>query len=434
MPGTSVLELGTPIVDGIVDVLRVGAGATYHEERLVWNLGQLAWVGQERYSMRQIDINGMVRQGADNSWAYPFQTDGLGGIDTAFGFQIWLVRQLGLLQNAGLQLQEKLSAYIKPTGDKVAQLALNWFALDQGDSFLSPVPTNIGLILNGVPQDNRFFYCSTGWQNSPANPIDPGKSGYPELYGKGTAFSFRRLTAQYRLVGGLAGPLGGAGETSQLPKTNKLFTWLIADNIPIADGASIAEWPDYSSFTRTLKQSDASKRPVLVRNALNGHAVARFDGINDFLQTSVGDTGSQPFTIFIVLKQYTAGSTQQVWISGGVGTSPLIYRFDAANQIDTWGGSGGDLTYNRASNWPSPYMVISMTFNGASSALWENGNLAKAADQEGGGWAGLTLGARNDGALPASIDVAEVIGYYQAMTDPDRLAVVNYLMSKYAIV
>lgn len=423
--------LGTPTVDGAVATLRIGTGGTYHEERLVWHLDEAAWVSAERYSIRQVDINGMNVEGDPSVWNYPFQTDGAGGIDNGFGFQIWPVRQLGLLLNAGLRLQENLSAYIAPTADSVAQLALNWYSLADNDTFLSPAPTNFGVVLEGLPAANQYRFCSTGWRDSPSSPVTVGKNGYPEVYGKGVNFGFRRFTAKYRLVSG--DPVSSSNEPSPLPVSAKLFSWLVADNVPVASGSAVAEWPDYSSFARTLKQATSGHRPTLVRNVVNGHAVVRFDGVDDFMQTTVGDSGAQPFTMFIVVKQYAPGNTQQVWVSGGSGSPPLIFRSDATDAIDTWGGSGSDLTYHRGTPWPSPFMIVSVVFNGDGSSVWENATEVVSGTQNGGGWGGLTLGARSDAALPAHIDVAEFVGYYSALGDTDRGAVVAHLMAKYGI-
>lgn len=426
-------DLGTPDVDGTVAWLAGGSGPTNYQERLIWNLSKGVWVGKPKYSMRQIDVFGMNHEGDPALWLYPFNTSGVGSVDTGFGFQIWPVRQLGALMEAGLSMQESINAVVKMTASGSGKLALNWYGLKTGDGFLSPVPDNFGVELDAIEDVNQPRFVSTGWQVSPIDAIGGDENGYPELYCKGATLYFWRLAALHRFVFGDTSGSPDDDGMIDLPITNNLFSHHVANDVPLASGSSVAEWADYSGHNRTLLQSNASKRPVLVRNVLNGKAVVRFDGVDDFMQTVIGDTGAQPFTIFAVLKQFSGGPDTQVWISGGSGSPPLVYRESATNQVDVWGGSGSDLTYNRGSNWPSPYMVVSVVANGSSSSIWENRADVVDGTIGGGGWSGLTVGCRQDGTLPAHIDVAEIVGYSGAMNDTDRLAVVNYLMSRYGL-
>lgn len=434
----TVAGLGVPTVDGVMGAVKVGSGADLHHEVLIWNLAQGAWLGRPRYSMRQIDAPwGMVGSGNPSQWVYPHLTEGAGGIDTGFGFQIHPVNYADALCAAGLRLQEHLSCMAKASpGGPSGKLALNWYSMNPGSQFLSPPPTNFGVPLITESDTNgiTFKFCNSGWQNTPA-AIASGKSYYPELYQHDDSFAFKDFTARHRWTGGTIGALGGSDDTDHRPPViGSLQNWHVADYVPRADGAPIPDWQDSSGYGRHLQQSNIAKQPLLVKNVLNGHAVVRFDGIDDLLKTvSAAGAVSQPATIMIVLKQYAGGAAQQVWIEGESSTTPLVYRADAADQVDYWLGAGSDAVYHRGSAWPSPFVCFSLVANGGASNLWENKTPKVAANAGSTLGLGLTIGAAQDGTLPAQIDVAEILMYYRALSDAERNSVVDYLNAKYGL-
>jgi hypothetical protein len=313
----------------------------------------------------------------------------------------------------------------------VPRLALNWYDFDEGDGFLSPGPTNLGVNLVGYPSVDVYKFATTGWQNSPVSL--PAKSAwYPELYGKDSIFVFRDLCARYRLAAGTVGGNGGTDDSAAPPPVvDKLFSWHVADHVAVAPDAAIPGWTDSSGWGRHLLQPTGAKQPLLKRGVLNGHAVVRFDGLNDTLQSLVAST-PQPYTIMVVLKQYGGGNAQQVWVEGGGSNTPLLYRADAIDAIHAWAG-GVEFAYHIPGGWPSAFHCISAIYNGAGSDIWDNKTAAAAGDAGANALTGLTLGAGWDGTLPAQIDVAEVLVYWKALSNGERDAVVDYLNAKYGL-
>lgn len=429
--------LGTPSADGEVGILRLGSGATAWNELLFWNRTQQAWVGRPRFSMRMSNHGreGMLRDGDPNTWTYIFS--GIDQINFAnvngFGFQIHSVPRAVEMWNAGMRLQEHLSAsFAAASAGTAPRLALNWYELDVGDGFLSPVPTNFGVPIVGAADDavGAGRRRVTGWQNSPV--AAPSKAiWYPELYGKdSTQFEIRDFAAYYRWVGGTVAGFAPEGSSTAVPPVlDQLSQWFEAERIPLADGGAVAEWIDYGGYARHISQPVVGKRPILHRGVLNGRAVVRFDGVDDFLLRTT-DQISQPNTIFIVMSQAAGGGVQQVWFgNGGIG-SPLVYRSDAADLVDVWAG-GTDLVYHRGSAWPMPPKILSVELNGASSNVWENKTVVASGNPGGAGLTGLALGGRSDSTLPAMIDVAEVLVYARSFTTNERNTVIDWLNSKY---
>lgn len=423
---STVAGLGTPIIDGEIGVIEVAGG---HREVLNWNAAQKAWIGKPRYSMRQIDTWGMISQGPPSVWIYPFSSSGLGGVDTGYGFQIHAVRDADLLWNAGLRLQENLTAAMRSGADGVIpEMALTWYDLDPGDNFLSPTPTNQGVHLVGEADASVLRSATTGWQNSPV--AAPTKNWYPELYtlGGNGSIIFERFTAQYRWVGGtLSG--GTAGETSYFPPIyNKVGTWLRASTIPRQHNEVVDTWPDYGG--RGFHMKIRTGTPVLKRGVPGDpEAYVYFDGVDDALQSVryPNAVWGPPSTLFMILRQRPGGSSPQMWVDA----STLLYRGSDTDQVNVWAGGGPDVTYNRGSNWPMPFTIISVTTDGTTQNIWEN-NVPKASGNSGSrGFGDFTIGTNNAGTYPAAIDVAELLVYDKALNDTERTQVLDWLNTVY---
>lgn len=112
------------------------------------------------------------------------------------------------------------------------------------------------------------------------------------------------------------------GASVAQPVAAGLQLWLRADagvqsgtGVAATDGQAVALWLDQSGHGRDLAQADTGSRPLWLSTGLNGTAVLRFDGTNDWLFGSqIPSLGGQDSTISAV----AAGSA-----SGGV--EPAIF-------------------------------------------------------------------------------------------------------------
>lgn len=447
-------ELGVPTEDGVLGTVTVDLSV--QPEHLVWNLESQTWIGRPRISCTEIDEPfGILASGPTGGWNYgglniggspdfPAATTFPFGDPNSKGFMPHHFPRPDLLWAAGLRLQEMLFGEMMSGSGGVPRAAINWYELDEGDPFLSPNPENIGVALYGIPMEGGHRFACTGWQNSPV--AAPTKTKwYPLPYVGGVAsYHLTRFTAMARMVGrpsAVGGPdlgaFGGADFRTLPPITNFLYSQNVADDIPLASGQPVGEWVDASPYGRNLKQATSSKKPLLVRNApgWNGHAVVRFDGVDDVLHgvTGVGSGAVQPYCIFMALKQYAAGGTQQVWHESSGDAKPLIYRYDATNALHFWAG-GTELSYNVPGGWaPNPRLILSAQFDGASSSIWLNNNEVLTGNMGSAGLVGASIGAAQDDTLPAKIEVAEYVVYFTALTAPERTSIVNYLNAKYAV-
>ena len=421
--------------DGDAGVIRTPSGL---EMGLTWNEAEEVWIGQPTISMRQIINLGMRTTGLPANWKYPgaFTETGPLADQRGYGFQIHEVTDPLPYEmwQAGLRLQEHLSAEMKLAADPEAgppEIALNWYELAEGEDFLSPTPVSQGVRLVGDTNLDTYRWHSSGWQNSPVAEPLAESHWYPELYTLHGGVNFRHLTARHRWVGGPGiGELGSVERPSQYPALENVVSWHRARDVAAADTVAFSTWTDYSGRGRHLTQPTSAKRPNARRDTPGGMRYVRFNGAQ-CLRTSLLTT-SQPVTVILVMRQQATGGTQQVWMGPNGSGAALLYRGDATNQVNVWAG-GTDLTYDRGSAWPSPWMIWSVVLDGDNTTVWENLTEVASGDAGDFGFGGLVLGANNDESLPARIDVAELIVANSAVGDTAREDLVNALNDRYEI-
>ena len=436
---TSGASLGTA-TDGTVQGLRIPSGQVL---LMTYDATQGVWVGPSTLTMRTVQNEGITSGGAPGVWRYPgpaSENPSTRTLAFPFGFHIHKVMYGGQLWAAGLRLQEHLSAEMMTTDlsgttVELPQTALAWYPLATADPFLSPVSFNHGVRLTGT-RDNSgisppWRWFSTGWQNQPALATPPASDEhlYPEIYQIGPGHNLRNFTAHHRWVYGNVGSTGSGEQASRYP-IDSTVAWYVAEDIPVADGASVSEWGNYAGRVGTLVQATGSKQPVV--NRQSGRRYVTFDGTDDILKAADLVAWSQPWSIFLVMRQRNTGGTQQVWLGTGGGGAPLIYRGDATNQVNVWTG-GSDFIYNRGSAWPSPWMAWSVTATAGAINVWENLTQVGAGTSGTGGFSGLCVGNNFGESLPAAIDVAEIICVFRTVDNTERTNIVNALNTKYSL-
>lgn len=196
-----------------------------------------------------------------------------------------------------------------------------------------------------------------------------------------------------------------------------LKLWLKADAITgLNDGAVVTTWNDSSSNNNNATQSNEGYKPVYKTNIVNGKPVLQFYG--KFM-----DTGA-----FIIKQVY------------------MVYKSPNA-AFNTYGGPLGVINYGDG----RPFIFeAGQTFfhsNPYPLSVWKNGTQITTSPYNMTpvtSWMVLTLNTANpnnsrayriggsEGYL-ASLDIAEIIGYDNILSDVDRKKVEGYLGSKYGI-
>lgn len=77
-------------------------------------------------------------------------------------------------------------------------------------------------------------------------------------------------------------------------------------SLAASDGDPVGYWADKSGNGRNALQSDGTKKPAFKLSQVNGKPSVRFDGVNDYLQSTIGIRPNE-WTLFIVAKKNVSG-------------------------------------------------------------------------------------------------------------------------------
>ena len=237
---------------------------------------------------------------------------------------------------------------------------------------------------------------------------------------------------------------GPPGPIDPPPVTDGLLIWLDAQQSHTFDlvGSEVRAWFDAFGSGDAVSQSDTGARPSLVDNALNGHPVVRFDGVDDIL----GANGNGRFdiarpTIFVVATpRYDTTPTNTSFFSiyqGGTTTLFSLHLSPDRSQYFLWNGASGlgvltvfeqGVARVFGCRWPG------------STELYLDGQPRASGDsppQDVPEPGVLYVGGKypTDIASPELFpgDVAEVLYYDHTLSSPEMEAVSAYLAGQWGI-
>ncbi len=221
---------------------------------------------------------------------------------------------------------------------------------------------------------------------------------------------------------------------------NGVALWLVADDAkPGADG-KLASWSNVAVAGVTATADKPELQPLVVANALNGHAVVRFNGDQNMLMTNIDISPARmpDATVFAVFNSQTDA------------TSPLrkLYGddnggYDRAAGLDGRGSDGKNYTVftgNGVQGYfvlkPNETHVTADQFTKSDFSGWVDGKatLTKIPAAWDDALPNLYLGGTGTSYHePWQGDLAEFIVYGRVLTDAERVQVEDYLGKKYGV-
>jgi hypothetical protein len=217
-----------------------------------------------------------------------------------------------------------------------------------------------------------------------------------------------------------------------------LYDATTGGSLVAADGG-VARWEDKSGNGRHATQGTAANRPLRKAAQQNGNDTLLFDGTNDTLAFTALTIPSS-HTVFSVFQRSTSGilSVPIANDSGGV-RYPFLW-FNSDNNVYEISSDAGTLTVGSASTASGYFVATTKRTANTSKEFWRDGQsideftsgtqVTTAVSQS---WS--AIGSRESGGSKAyhNGDICEIIIYDSALSDSDREAVENYLMSKWGI-
>jgi hypothetical protein len=228
---------------------------------------------------------------------------------------------------------------------------------------------------------------------------------------------------------------------STLPVTSGLQLWLKADAGVTASGAGlVSSWADFSGNFNNAFQADSTAAPLLVAKGLNQLPTLRFDGANDYLEIahapSLANTGD--ITSLFVAKFDDFATFRAVWAK----TASNLPRSTDYHLLPNTGVPrlirGGPAGI-QSSDSAEPILAGTFVIAGFEMAGTEvthyldgaavgSGNITSTLVDAGNP---VRIGTRGDLVTKMKGDIAEILIYNTALTDPDRNKVIDYLRAKY---
>ena len=260
--------------------------------------------------------------------------------------------------------------------------------------------------------------------------------------------------------------LGGVNTGLQLwldaSDASTVFDATTGGSLVAADGG-VARWEDKSGNGRHATQGTSNSRPIRKTAIQNGLGVLRFDGTDDFLDSTdfLDLTSGQAMTAFVVLKRASTGGNQQILSKYGFSNASddstqkgWYWRFSSTDRITAQftnqANAGSSTRLSDSTVTASSFTVLTLKSSAgslSSSIFYRNSSVvassatASAMETLSDTTYAITIGAlrytfnsATDKYLQfANADYAEVIIYNSALSDTDRAAVESYLISKWGI-
>ncbi|PTY02065.1 hypothetical protein DB346_10090 [Verrucomicrobia bacterium LW23] len=247
-------------------------------------------------------------------------------------------------------------------------------------------------------------------------------------------------------------------DTPAIPARD-LAVWLKADAGVTADGSNkVSKWADQGFLKNDATQVTAANQPLRVTGGLNGNAVMRFNGANQFfrLLDSSSLRPSSNISVFAVAKSvtphngyvYTRSLTYTHWFTNAWIAPHLSYSLSYVNTNSPRayfttdpGAAVKDLITSTSINnrWSS----LSMIYNGTNLTLGGNGSTLATMPATGNlhyqdasrrdVHIGVNLDAWNRANGWLNGDIAEIVVYNRILSPSERSDVELYLANRHGM-
>lgn len=265
-------------------------------------------------------------------------------------------------------------------------------------------------ITNTVSGPDLDFFVDTENISGLTDPLDTEKF-YDGVHPTASGYTDLAIGVRNSLL--TNGYLSPVSLTS--PPSENLFEHLDASIITGKDDHVVTTWTARKGPNAI---SSGNNRPILKKNQKNGLSVLRFDGIDDYMQSTFGITIPQPYVVFIVFRQRSVPvASTYIFDDIEVGTRGILAS-RGNGFFEVYGGTAYEYTHQiENTNWH----IASIEFNGSSTKdKWDTSNDDTIVTGSPGsnGKTGLTIGIAVTLANgPAPIDVAEILVYTNSIAD-----------------
>ena len=232
------------------------------------------------------------------------------------------------------------------------------------------------------------------------------------------------------------------GSVSVNPLTNGLKLQLAADLGVTTDGTgAVTSWIDQSGTGNNAAPTNSTTSPLLVTNVINGKPVLRFSGANQSLEVPPDNTGftAGDLSTFALVKFSNYSTYRTIWTKTMNNiAAPIDWYFTASSGAANLLRGNGTAYGSFAGTAPAAGLFTTVGAKVSGTAVSHyigynntaNGTITATPADAG---MPLRIGRRFDGAVQMMGDIAEILIYDHAVSDAERLQIVNYLNNKWGI-
>ncbi len=200
----------------------------------------------------------------------------------------------------------------------------------------------------------------------------------------------------------------------------------------VNDADPIGRADPYRPGKAGFGQATAGKRPLYKTAVVNGLAVARFDGVDDWLDGDLTPLTSKR-AIWAVAKQTATAAILRLFSNCSTSAGYLaVYTTNPSS-----GGVSAQsafYTADDATSYDGAWKAFSAESDGFDVRLYVNGVLkATAVLAAGGAMAGEALGSNVAGTQPYKGDIADAFAIGRIPTADERAAIQAYLADRFAL-
>jgi hypothetical protein len=225
-------------------------------------------------------------------------------------------------------------------------------------------------------------------------------------------------------------PVPPSGMRLWLRSDQGLYQDINGDTVASANDDPVGLWQDMSGNLGHMASlvndpEDKGHHPILKTNALNGHPVVEFDGVDDIMRNFT--VYGEPNTIFLVAR-YNGDTRGRVL--AGTSNNWLLGFYNG--YVDEFYAQGW--VYHPRSNPDNSWRIYAADHSSNDvQRLFRNNVILQTGNGGSQGPIGLTLGCYRESNQASTAQIAEVLVYDRVLTDEEREAIFEYLNMRYNI-
>lgn len=236
-------------------------------------------------------------------------------------------------------------------------------------------------------------------------------------------------------------PSRSIGSALWTPASVTTALWLDAEDsstLTISSGV-VGQWNDKSGNGRHMAQGVSGQRPAYNATGYNSsRPLVTFDGSNDILTSSNGQTGVTNVSLFIAMR-YVSATSEDLIFGFGQGANAIRYLYTTGS-TQGFAAFSNDVSSSSISiDAAGSFHIFEVVQNSNLISLWRDGNPDTTLPRTIGSIGAVSSSAiglggyTSSGSYYGNIAVLEAVAFYEAVSTSTRQNIEGYLAWKWGL-